>query len=84
MKFPAVIVFLAVLGVSYSAPVQRAGLLGKLVSGAGFESNGKVTAGATADKDSGIAAGGIDGFGSVLGLAGPGTGIAAAFASPGM
>lgn len=58
------------------------GIAGMTTFGAGFEASGDNTAGAAADKHSGVAAGSIDGLGTVLGLAGPGLATAAALSTP--
>lgn len=55
---------------------------GLLPSGAGFKAHGTTVAGASADDDSGIAAGALEGIGSILGFAAPGSAAAAALMSP--
>ena len=72
----------ALVGAAVAAPASRVELGGILPTGAGFAAKGKTASGAAADKDSGVAAGGVDGIGSVIGAAGPGFATGIAFASP--
>lgn len=78
-----ILTFAALIGAAMASPIWRQiTTSGQLASGAGFSNFGTTTAGAASDSESGIASAGIDGIGSVLGLAGPNFAAGAALASP--
>lgn len=77
----SVFALVALFGAAVAAPMIPS-IQGLLASGAGFKAKGDTVAGASADEDSGVAAGSLEGIGSVFGLAGPGAAAAAALMSP--
>lgn len=72
----------ALVGAAVASPVSRAKAAGITESGAGFKAKGATVAGAAADADSGTAAAGIDGIGTVIGAAAPGLATGIALSSP--
>eukprot|EP00171_Calliarthron_tuberculosum_P007447 IDg7447t1 len=77
MKSTIVFTFFGLVASAFSASIDIASLKGAIA-----KSTGAVTAASAADASSGVAAGAIDGPGSVLGSATIGSALAGAMSSP--
>lgn len=77
-----IVIMLAIFTTAMASPLSRVSISGFLPTGPAFSAFGNTVAGASSDGNGGIAASGLEGFGSVLGIVTNGQGLAAAIQSP--